>query len=198
MHSLLKGYGMIDTCTFTISDWRRDPGDQRREHQGHETHPCHRADQERRPGGAPSAEARRRLRPGIWWVHLRKRPVLAGLHTLSEVKALLSCLFIPALLWFSVHDFGNKQSSSVGGGSDAHAFNTLTFRRVAGRSFVTGFYLYYFPTVSQSTLFSVWDSKTRPGRAFFKATVSVSMIFMLFIKGECCYWDDFTTDSGFV
>lgn len=66
---------------------RRDPGDQRREHQGHEACARHRAHQERRAPRPPGAEARRRLGARIWWVNLRKHSLLTHLHAVSRGTA---------------------------------------------------------------------------------------------------------------
>lgn len=63
---------------------RRNLGDQRREHQGHEARASHRAHQEWRPASPSGAQEGWRLCAWIWWVNLRKHSLLAHLHTLSQ------------------------------------------------------------------------------------------------------------------
>lgn len=64
--------------------WRRNPGDQRREHQRYEARSGHRAHQEWRPPSPSGAQEGWRLCAWIWWVNLRKHSLLTHLHTLSQ------------------------------------------------------------------------------------------------------------------
>lgn len=72
-----------------IPGWRRDPRNQRREHQGNEARTCHRAHQERRAPRPSSAQEGRRLGARIWWVNLRKHSLLPNLHAVIQGERLL-------------------------------------------------------------------------------------------------------------
>lgn len=67
-----------------IPGWRRDPGNQRREHQGNEARTSYRAHQERRAPRPSGAQEGRRLGARIWWVNLRKHSLLPNLHALTR------------------------------------------------------------------------------------------------------------------
>lgn len=69
---------------FSTPGRRRDLGDKRRKHQGHEARASHRAHQERRTTRPSGAQEGGWLRAWIWWVNLRKHSLLTHLHTLSR------------------------------------------------------------------------------------------------------------------
>lgn len=68
---------------------RRDPGNQRREHQGNEACARHRAHQEWWAPRPPGAQEGRRLGARIWWVNLRKHSLLPNLHAVIQGERLL-------------------------------------------------------------------------------------------------------------
>lgn len=70
--------------SFPSAGRRWNPGDQWREHQGHEARESHWAHQKRGPARPSGAQEGWRLCAWIWWVNLRKHSLLPHLHALSQ------------------------------------------------------------------------------------------------------------------